>query len=50
MESEILEACGAAASLESRPIDDIRSSEDYRRKVVKVLVKRAIKQMTELEA
>lgn len=49
-DSEILEACGAAASLESRPIDDIRSSEEYRRKVVKVLVKRAIKQMTELEA
>jgi carbon-monoxide dehydrogenase medium subunit len=49
-DDKILEACGAAASLESRPIDDVRSSADYRKKLVKVLVKRAIKQMTELEA
>ena len=48
-DDKILEACGEAASLESSPIDDIRSSAAYRKKLVKVLVKRAIKQITELE-
>ncbi len=48
-DDKILEACGEAASLESSPIDDVRSSAAYRKKLVKVLVKRAIKQLTESE-
>lgn len=48
-DDKILEACGEAASLESSPIDDVRSSAAYRIKLVKVLVKRAIKQITKLE-
>jgi carbon-monoxide dehydrogenase medium subunit len=40
----LLEACGEAAVLESRPIDDVRSSADYRKKLIYVLVKRAIRQ------
>ena len=48
-DDKILEACAEAASLESSPIDDVRSSAAYRKKLVKVLVKRAIKQITELE-
>ncbi|MFC1866682.1 FAD binding domain-containing protein [Thermodesulfobacteriota bacterium] len=45
----LLDACGESALLESSPIDDVRSSAAYRKKLVKVLVKRAIKQITELE-
>ena len=44
---ELLERAGQTASDESSPIDDVRSSADYRRKIVKVLVMRAIKQAVE---
>ncbi len=40
----LLEKAGQAASRESKPIDDTRSSADYRRKLVAVLVKRAVRQ------
>lgn len=42
IESEILEKTGRIASDETDPINDSRSSADYRRMMVKVLVKRAI--------
>ena len=42
---ELIEECGKAAALESRPIDDVRGSAAYRVKIVSVLVKRAIKQI-----
>jgi CO/xanthine dehydrogenase FAD-binding subunit len=40
----LLEKAGQAAASESRPIDDGRSSADYRKKLVAVLVPRAVKQ------
>jgi len=40
----LLEKSGLAASDEAKPIDDIRSSADYRRQLVAVLTKRAITQ------
>lgn len=40
--AELLEAAGQAAAHESSPIDDARGSADYRRKLVAVLVKRAL--------
>jgi len=44
IDDDLLEKAGQAASDESRPIDDVRASADYRRKMVNVLVRRAIKQ------
>ena len=41
---DLLQKAGQTASDESSPIDDIRSSADYRRKIIKVLVARAIEQ------
>ena len=41
---KLIEACGEAAVIESSPIDDVRSSAGYRKKLINVLVKRAIKQ------
>jgi len=41
---DLLQEAGQIASDESSPIDDIRSSADYRRKMIKVLVVRAVKQ------
>jgi len=41
---DLLQKAGQTASDESSPIDDIRSSADYRRKMIKVLVVRAIEQ------
>jgi len=38
----LLENAGEAAVKDSQPIDDIRSSKDYRRDLVKILVKRAV--------
>ena len=44
---DLLERAGQTASDESSPIDDVRSSADYRRRMVEVLVIRAIKQAVE---
>lgn len=43
----LIETAGSLASEESSPIDDIRSSAEYRREMVRVLTKRAIKQSWE---
>jgi len=45
--NDLLEKAGQRASDESSPIDDVRGSADYRRKIVKVFVMRAIKQAVE---
>ena len=44
---DLLQKAGQTASDESSPIDDIRSSADYRKKMIKVLVARALKQAIE---
>jgi len=46
-EDDILEKTGQIASDESSPIDDVRGSARYRRKMVNVLVRRAIRQAVE---
>jgi len=47
LEDDLLEKAGLIAAEESSPISDVRSSADYRRKMVGVLVARAIKQAAE---
>ena len=47
LNDDLLEKASLTASDESSPIDDVRSSADYRRRIVKVLVGRAIKQAVE---
>ena len=47
LDDDLLQKAGLIASEESSPINDVRSSADYRRKMVKVLVARAIKQAVE---
>jgi len=47
LDDRLLEESGQAASGESKPIDDTRGSADYRRKLVTVLVKRAVRQAVE---
>ena len=42
--NELLQQAGKAASDESSPIDDVRSSSEYRRRMVEVLTIRAIEQ------
>jgi carbon-monoxide dehydrogenase medium subunit len=44
-DDHLLETCAEAALQESSPIDDVRSSADYRKKLIKVLAKRAFKQI-----
>ena len=47
LDDKLLEEASQAASHESSPIDDARSSADYRRNLIIVLVKRAVKQAIE---
>jgi len=42
-DSEVLEQAGEAAVADSRPLNDIRGSVDYRKQLTKVLVKKTIK-------
>ena len=42
LDEAILDESGKAASEESSPIDDVRGSADYRRKLIAVLTKRAV--------
>ena len=44
---DLLQKAGQTAVEEASPIDDVRSSADYRRKIIKVLVVRAIKEAVE---
>jgi len=47
LSDDLIESAAMIASEESKPIDDIRSSAEYRREMVKVLTKQAIKQCLE---
>jgi len=47
LDDDLIENAARIASDESRPIDDIRSSAEYRREMVRVLTKKAIKQSLE---
>jgi carbon-monoxide dehydrogenase medium subunit len=44
LDAKLVEETGQAASYESMPIDDLRGSADYRRRLVAVLTKRALTQ------
>ncbi len=44
LDGDLIESAATIASEESKPIDDIRGSAEYRREMVKVLMKRAIQQ------
>jgi carbon-monoxide dehydrogenase medium subunit len=45
-----IEAAAAAAREEARPIDDIRASADYRRRMCEVLVRRLLRKALGLPA
>jgi len=47
LDDALLDEAGLVASREASPIDDVRSSADYRRKIIRVLVGRAIRQAAE---
>jgi carbon-monoxide dehydrogenase medium subunit len=47
LNDDLIEKAAQIASEESKPIDDIRGSAEYRREIVRVLTKRAIKQSLE---
>jgi carbon-monoxide dehydrogenase medium subunit len=47
LDGDLIENVARMASEESKPIDDIRSSAEYRKEMVKVLTKRAIQQSLE---
>ena len=47
LDDALLDEAGLVASGEASPIDDVRSSADYRRKIIRVLVGRAIRQAAE---
>jgi len=47
LDDRLLDETAEIASSEARPIDDVRGSASYRRQLVRVLVKRALKMTTE---
>ena len=47
LEQKALAAAAEAAAEETRPINDVRSSADYRRKMVRVLVRRTVEKAAE---
>jgi carbon-monoxide dehydrogenase medium subunit len=47
LDDDLIESAAKIASEEAKPIDDIRSTAEYRKEMVKVLTKRAIKQSLE---
>lgn len=47
LDDALLDEAGLVASGEASPIDDVRSSAEYRRKIIRVLVGRAIRQAAE---
>jgi len=47
---EVLEEAGRLAAEAARPITDVRASADYRREMVNVLTKRAVRQALALAA
>ena len=47
LDATLLAEAGVAASEEASPIDDVRSSAEYRRKMIRVLVAKAIRQAAE---
>jgi len=47
LDDALLDEAGLVASEEASPIDDVRSSADYRRKIIRALVRRAIRQAAE---
>ncbi|MCC8178308.1 MAG: xanthine dehydrogenase family protein subunit M, partial [Cloacibacillus sp.] len=46
-DDDLLERAGLAASRECSPISDVRASEEYRRDMVRVYTKRAVKRALE---
>ncbi len=47
VDEDLIEEAGKKASQEAKPIDDIRASQAYRKEMIKVLMKRAIKKACE---
>jgi carbon-monoxide dehydrogenase medium subunit len=45
LNDELIESCGNVAADEAKPISDIRASKEYRREMVKVFVRQAIKRV-----
>ena len=46
LDSEVMAECGRLASAAVTPIDDVRGSAEYRSEMVKILVARALRQLT----
>lgn len=49
LDTQLLDKSAQSAAMEAKPIDDVRSSSDHRKKIIKALVGRAIKQAADLE-